>query len=450
MKKNVLQSYFLALLIFLNASLFAPALISEVRADEPARQPEKREVVYALLGKRELKDDLIVVNHFHAEEESDLSDYGDYSEISRLTGDNEIRQEGDTIRTHLPAGDWYYQGKLEGRELPWELRFSYKLDENEMEPEELAGKSGNFDFTLDLIPKQDAPKIYREAYFMMMSISLDSQNVRNISAPQAITATSGKSLLLNFMLYPNKAQTIHFSCEVQDFTMPSPTLSALPITADLSDLKVEDLLSGEQIFKFFPLAQSAKKDGSHTESLFSGFSEGMKQLRESSAAFKAKLEDLSESSEELLQEAEKLELSEKDSEAMEGLVSAMRLMQKGLADMAGNYSTFDEKLGESAENSHAIADELQDLGGDYREKINALFQKLIPVYHPESFVSPKNKGVQSVQFVILGPSIDLNRDEATAPEDLYQEEAPKTFAELLSDLFKGPKAPADTEEASDK
>lgn len=90
-----------------------------------------------------------VVNSYTLDEETDITDYGNYTKVQNLTNMEALNQDGNEITFHAEEGKFYYQGDMENAELPWDFTITYKLDGNEMTPEELSGETGSLEITID-------------------------------------------------------------------------------------------------------------------------------------------------------------------------------------------------------------------------------------------------------------------------------------------------------------
>ena len=89
-------------------------------ADEIASQ--KEEVVYGILNTDGSVKNVYVVNIF---EDSNIVDYGNYKKVRNMTTSEKINQSGDKININTSADRLYYEGTVERRELPWDIRIEY-------------------------------------------------------------------------------------------------------------------------------------------------------------------------------------------------------------------------------------------------------------------------------------------------------------------------------------
>ena len=68
------------------------------------------------------------------DEETDITDYGNYDSVKNLTTDDKLKVSNNKVEVQAPSGKFYYQGNLKDAEVPWDISIDYQLD----------GKEGSF------------------------------------------------------------------------------------------------------------------------------------------------------------------------------------------------------------------------------------------------------------------------------------------------------------------
>ncbi len=127
------------------------ALTSEISKDG-ASDADKEETVYVLADANGNANDVTVSTWLKNSDGAEgLNDKTNLTDIQNVKGYEEYKDNGDgTITWAANGSDIYYQGKS-NEELPVDVKITYKLDGEEIEPSELAGKSGKvtirFDYT---------------------------------------------------------------------------------------------------------------------------------------------------------------------------------------------------------------------------------------------------------------------------------------------------------------
>jgi len=126
--------------------LIFSALPVRAFAEEPLA---KEEVVYVNLNADGSVKEVNVVNIFHLETAGTITDYGAYEALRNMTSTAPVNYVGDTVTIAAEAGKLYYEGKLSGGVIPWNIGIRYYLDGKEYSAAEVAGKSGALKIALD-------------------------------------------------------------------------------------------------------------------------------------------------------------------------------------------------------------------------------------------------------------------------------------------------------------
>lgn len=127
---------------------------AQVRAEPEKEKPEnligtkKSETVYVNLDPTGRPYDTVVTDWLHSDTPGvTFEDVSDLKDIENIKGDRGPRQEGERLSWQLDGTDLYYTGRT-GKELPLEVKITYRLDGKEYDPQELAGKSGRLEIRL--------------------------------------------------------------------------------------------------------------------------------------------------------------------------------------------------------------------------------------------------------------------------------------------------------------
>lgn len=109
---------------------------------------EKEESVYVTLDANGGAQDIVVSDWLkNSGVGTTLKDQSDLSDIQNTKGDEKFTQDGEDLSWEAGDQDIYYQGKSD-KELPVSMEITYKLDGQEITPEELAGKSGKLEMKI--------------------------------------------------------------------------------------------------------------------------------------------------------------------------------------------------------------------------------------------------------------------------------------------------------------
>lgn len=226
----------LSLAVILAVSPAVPALAAEPAESAPS---EKEEVIYITLASDGTLKDTYVVNSFSGGE---ITDYGNYSSVKMLNTNDPIEQDGDTVTLSSSASKVYYQGNLENVEIPWNISLQYFLDGREYSPEEIAGKSGELEIRFKITENPSCGGAFFDDYALQASFTLDAEQCRNISAPDATVANVGSSKQLTYTILPGQGIDTAIAADVTDFEMSAVSINGirLNLNVEIDDEELKD------------------------------------------------------------------------------------------------------------------------------------------------------------------------------------------------------------------
>ena len=192
--------------------------------------PEKEENVYASLADDGTVEGIYVVNEYDLEQDTKITDYGDYTEVTNLSSEDEITETGNEYTVQGKKGKFYYQGNLASKDLPWEISISYFLDGVKISADELAGKSGSLEIRISVKKNENVEGDYFDNYLLQTTVTLDSEKCKDIQAEDATVANVGsdKQILYNIMAGQEKEMSI--TAEVTDFEMSGIAFQGVPMS----------------------------------------------------------------------------------------------------------------------------------------------------------------------------------------------------------------------------
>ena len=268
----------------------SPALAQAKSYPVGSGTADKQEVVYANLDAAGNVNEAYVVNIFDVQTAGQITDHGSYSSVRNLTDAQAISQSGDSVAFNAPAGNFYYQGQLEGKDLPWVIGISYTLDGQLVQPGELGGRAGHLQIHLTTAKNPAVNSTFYDNYLLQVSITLDTAKCSNITAEGATLANAGGNKMITFAIMPGSDGDVSASADVTDFSMPGIDISAVPFsmqidTPDTGELTddmtlltdaVNELYEG--IGKLKDGALDIKNGANGLKDGSSGFNTGLAQL----------------------------------------------------------------------------------------------------------------------------------------------------------------------------
>ena len=205
----------------------------------------KDETVYVLAGADGSVEKIIVSDWIkNAVGSSSITDKSELTNVENLKGDETYTMNGDTMRIWDAQGnDIYYQGNIE-KELPVDLRVSYKLDGKAIAPADLAGKSGKvtirFDYknnqfqTVEIDGEQE--KIY-VPFAMITGMLLDNDIFTNVDVSNGKLINDGNRTVIAGIAFPGLQSNLNVDKE--KFEIPD----YVEITADVKDFEMTNTVT---------------------------------------------------------------------------------------------------------------------------------------------------------------------------------------------------------------
>ncbi|MDI9460716.1 MAG: hypothetical protein QM216_01260 [Bacillota bacterium] len=372
-------------LILLATMLNAPVLTAAVGNEPPPElsssdpliiaQPEaaidKTEVIYGRLDTKGAAGDLHVVNHFSVPEAGIITDYGAYDEIVWLTG-REPRKNKDEIKIEAEAGNYYYEGVLKNRELPWEFRIEWYLDGKSVDPAGLSGANGDLKIALSSRANPSCRDL-TEYYALQISFSFPRDRATSIVAESATIAEAGNNTMVNYVVLPGFDADLAVSAKIKDFHMPGISISAVKLDISFEMPDVSDL----------------NDDMSQLVDAIAELKDGVDKLAQGSGDLKSGLSEIVSGTATLGTEGQKLTDGVSDAadgvkKYIEGIsaylggvneyISGVSDYTRGVSDLVAGATAIDAGAGELLQGLNQLADQGQNLTNGSRQILDALQQ----------------------------------------------------------------------------
>lgn len=356
--KKQLHILLIGLLVF---TLFPVATLANDKAEpttDTGRYSTKDEVIYGKLDETGKPKNMYVVNSFNVTKPGEFFDYGTYTNVRNLTDLSTIEQS-DTDEIHFKADDdFYYQGELENKALPWNIAITYLLDGKKMNPDELAGQSGKLEIQIKTTANKAVDPVFFDYYLLQISIKLDTLIFENIHAPKATEAKEGKDSLISFNVMPGQDEVIILTAHAQDLKMDPIDIVAIPANLAIEGPDTDDLTSDIQ-----KLVDAIDEIHSGVGKLKSGatqLSDGAGELSTGSNDFQKGINELDQSSAELVNGSEQiLSVFEEIDGALDEMpelpdLADLKTLPKELRAIAKELNSFSKTLDEITDAVDAI------------------------------------------------------------------------------------------------
>ena len=201
--------------------LLAGSVTPVYAADE---NTPKDENVYVNLNQDGSVDGIYVVNSYRLDADT---------QVVNLTSDAEIQQQKGTVTVDAQAGEFFYQGNLQSKEIPWEISISYTLDGKEVSAEELAGKNGKLGISIHVGQNDQVDSEFFDNYLLQVTLTMDMERCSNLEAPGATAANVGTDKQLVYSILAGSEKDITVTADVLDFEMDAISFQGLPMNLDV-------------------------------------------------------------------------------------------------------------------------------------------------------------------------------------------------------------------------
>lgn len=198
----------------------------------------KEEVIYVITDATGKTESVNAVNIFG---KGDVTDYGKYSEVKMLNTTDEIKKDGGKITFSTDKDKVYYQGTMEDAEIPWNIKFTYKLDGKEISAEDLGGKSGKLEIHLTIDKNKNCKTDFYDSSALQVSMTLDTEKCENIKADGATLANVGADKQISYTILPGKGLDASVTTDVTDFEMDAAQINGVKLDLDL-DVDDDELM----------------------------------------------------------------------------------------------------------------------------------------------------------------------------------------------------------------
>lgn len=359
------------------------ALAAEISADD-SDDADKEETVYVLADADGTANDVTVSTWLkNADGSEGLNDKTNLSDIENVKGYEDYKDNGDgTITWAANGSDIYYQGKS-NEKLPVDVKITYKLDGEEIEPSELAGKSGKvtirFDYTNNTKQTVKAGSKNSEVispFVMLSGMILPVDKFSNVQVENGKVISEGSNQIVVGYAVPgfkqclqngiddSKIQTAIDNIDVPDYVEVSADVTdfelAMTMTIAASDLLGSDAEGAIEEVKdkadISDLSSSADKLGSSADQLEEGsgkITNGLEALKDGTYSLKNGTETLANGAASLKDYTSQLaDGTSKISSAMDSLDAGITSIKTGSAalndgakTLASGAKTLDTSIG---------------------------------------------------------------------------------------------------------
>ncbi len=205
----------------------------------PAAAADKEEVVYVNLNADGSVGDVYAVNIFDMPNGGHITDYGTYYAVKNLITTDAITENGDAYSMDVGPGKIYYQGDMGAANIPWNISIAYFLDGKEVPASALRGAAGHVDINMKISRNPAVNEFFYKNFALMVTMTLDANTCKNISADGATIADVGADKQLSYTILPNKTTNVTVSTDASKFSLAAITINGVKLMMDV-DVDTKD------------------------------------------------------------------------------------------------------------------------------------------------------------------------------------------------------------------
>lgn len=293
----------------------------------------KDENVYINLQDNGEVKNIYVVNEFETGSAMNITDYGKYSSIKNLSTGEKIKVDGKKLSFKSDKkGKFYYQGDLESKQIPWNIKFTYYLNGEKVEPDFLLGKSGKLKIEAAIKDNKEVEDKFFDNYILQMVITFNGEKCKNIKSEGAMTANVGSNKQLTYNILAGSEKEFSVETDITNFELDPITINAVPMKISIDGIDTSEI--GDKLSE---LTDGIDKISKGSSGLFNGSGDllkGSKALLDGSGALKSGAEKLQEGSKTLRGAMKTLnEASDKLNGGSKEMLKALGTVNSGLDNL---------------------------------------------------------------------------------------------------------------------
>ena len=228
-----------------------------------AAEVKKDESVYVTLGSTGNLEKTIVSDWIHSEESGiTVFDKSELKNIKNVKSDVTPEKNGENLIWDMDGNNLYYQGTT-NKDVPLDVSIKYYYEDEEIDPEDLAGKSGKVKIEIDVKNKEykevdingKKRKIYTP-FVVAGEVTLPNDKFKDVSVEGATTISEGNNILVAFAKMPGLSESLALD------SIPFDKANEIKNKADiLNDKKIVVEADAEE-FSLGPIMITATADTS--------------------------------------------------------------------------------------------------------------------------------------------------------------------------------------------
>ena len=210
---------------------------------------DKEETVYVIADANGSAKETIVNEWLkNPNKEKEIKDVSELTDIENVNGDETFEQDGKKLTWKADGGEIYYQGKTD-KAAPVSVKVTYYLDDKEVTPEELAGKSGHVKIRYEYINESKDDGVYTP-FLMATGLMLDIDKFSQVEGTHAKVISDGSRYIVVGYGMPGMTESLKLDekdIELPDYFEVEADTTDCQIGMTITVASVESLGSDEDI-----------------------------------------------------------------------------------------------------------------------------------------------------------------------------------------------------------
>lgn len=176
---------------------------------------EKDETVYTTLHEDGSVKEVVVNDHLKAQNEKEIRDFTDLSNVVNVNGDEKFTQTNDTIVWKNNGKDIFYEGTSK-KELPIKTSITYSLNGKETTAKKMKGKSGTVEISMKFENLDKHGDLYTPFVITAATI-LNSKDVKQAEITNGKVIANGISEVMVGIASPGLYESLNQPTSLKEF-----------------------------------------------------------------------------------------------------------------------------------------------------------------------------------------------------------------------------------------
>lgn len=294
-----------------------------------------------------------------------MDDISDLSDIINVKGSQAYTSDGSSILWDAQGADIYYRG-TSTKQVPVTLTVTYTLDGKEIQPEELAGKSGHVKIRYDYTNHEKQSTLVGDSredlyvpYLLSTVTALDSDKFENITLSNGKVLSDGSKVMVMGVAFPGLKESLGIT-ENTDIDIPD----YFEIEADVTDFELETSITvaSSEIFSELDIDADSTVDDLKTS--IQKLSDASEELCDGTKSLYDGIQELSDGTAPLTEGIQKLAsgvaaVNTGASDLASGasdLSAGTNNLLNGAADLSTGLNALDQGMQDAKNGAEALAD----------------------------------------------------------------------------------------------